>query len=168
MMTLNFVCIALLVIVCMINLGESFLLSKVGSMAIRRHNSIVALQAAATPEQEAAINALKAKMSQPGYNPQQDPEYQSLMAQALPADLRDINGAIERLSVAFKDATSGVDAVTVDLDSIAATFDKKELISSPTSDWAKGGFVEDGTPYSASREEELYQKMKAKYPEAAK
>ena len=117
-----------------------------------------------TPDQEAALNALKTKMSDPSYNPTTDPDYSRLMSSLVPTELREISGALERLKVAFKDATTGVDAVA-DLDNIAAQFsDKKEVISSPTSNWMKSGFPDEVA--SESKLSDLLDKLKKDFPEA--
>ena len=62
-----------------------------------------------TPEQEQAMNYIKQKQAQdPNYDPSKDPQYQQMMMQLIPAEIRDISSGIERLKVAFKDATEGL------------------------------------------------------------
>lgn len=62
-----------------------------------------------TPEQEQAMNYIKQKQAQdPNYDPSKDPQYQQMMMQLIPAEIRDISGGIERLKVAFKDSTEGL------------------------------------------------------------
>ena len=131
---------------------------------VSRNNYALKMAEQLTPDQEAALNALKTKMSDPSYNPATDPDYSRLMSSLVPTELRDISGALERLKVAFKDATTGVDAVT-DLDNIAAQFsDKKDVISSPTSKWMKSGFPDE--PASESKLSDLLTKLKKDFPEA--
>jgi len=61
-----------------------------------------------TPEQEQAMNYIKQKQAQdPNYDPSKDPQYQQMMMQLIPAEIRDISGGVERLKVAFKDSTEG-------------------------------------------------------------
>lgn len=61
-----------------------------------------------TPEQEQAMNYIKQKQAQdPNYDPTNDPQYQQMMMQLIPEEIRDVSSGIERLKVAFKDATEG-------------------------------------------------------------
>mmetsp|Transcript_85413 Transcript_85413/g.167133 ORF Transcript_85413/g.167133 Transcript_85413/m.167133 type:complete len:160 (-) Transcript_85413:14-493(-) len=115
---------------------------------------------------EDAIASLRAKMeADPNYNPMTDPQAASLIDEILPDYLKELPHAIERLSVAFKDATTGPDAAE-DIDAIAASVPNKlELISSPQSDFFKNGMKLDGDEPDSSELESALQSLRQKYPQ---
>jgi len=50
-----------------------------------------------------SLDDIRAKIkSQPGYNPMQDPEAMKTLEENIPPELREVNGALQRLQVAFK------------------------------------------------------------------
>lgn len=112
------------------------------------------------------LDSIRAKMAaDPSYNPFNDPQAIQTIETNLPSEIREFGHAIERLKVAFKDANSGPDAA-VDLDSAFATVtNKKDLISSPTSQWFKDG-MDGNTDQEPSEVElaELKSKIKDQYP----
>ena len=113
------------------------------------------------------LEEIRAKMkSQPGYNPMQDPQAMQVLEGMIPAELKEIPNAVERLKVAMKDATTGANAVP-DLDKVASDFKgpKKDLISAPTSQWMKDGMGNDNPSFSASKKADLKAKVKAAFPE---
>ena len=113
---------------------------------------------------DAAVEAIRAKMAaDPNYNPMADPQAMQVIDSLIPATMREFPNAIDRLKVAFQDATTGADAVS-DLDAAAATFsNKQELISSPQSKWIKNGM--QSTDFSKSRLDELYSKVRQEFPD---
>lgn len=110
------------------------------------------------------LEELKKKMkADPNFDPTKDPRMMEALESTIPKELRDMPMAVERLIVAFKDATSGVDAVD-NIDDAAKMFGTENLISSPQSKWFQGGSKdEDG--YSESNKKDLLQKLKAAHPE---
>ena len=112
------------------------------------------------------LGAIKARMaSDPNYDPLKDPEALRQIEALIPSELRDLSNAFARLEVAFKDATSGVDAVD-NLDKRAADFpNKTELISSPQSNWFKSGLPADDAPFSSKKKDEAFEKLRKDYPE---
>jgi len=110
-----------------------------------------------------AIDAIRQKMAaDKDYNPMADPQAMQVLESLIPQEMKDIPNAIERLKVAFKDATEGTDALA-DIDGAAAGFtDKKSLISTPTSDWMKGGMSPAG--YDESKKNELKDKVQKANP----
>ena len=115
---------------------------------------------------EDPMAAIKAKMAaDPNYDPMKDPEAISKIESMIPSELRDLSNAVARLEVAFKDATTGVDAVD-NLDKRAAEFpNKNELISSPNSQWFKAGQPADNVPFSSSKKDAAFEKLRQEYPE---
>lgn len=116
------------------------------------------------PGPDAAVEAIRAKMAaDPNYNPMADPQAMQVIDSLIPATMREFPNAIDRLKVAFQDATSGADAVA-DLNAAADTFsNKQELISSPQSKWIKGGM--QSTDFSQSRLDDLYNKVRQEFPD---
>ena len=112
----------------------------------------------------AAVEAIRAKMAaDPNYNHMADPQAMQVIESLIPATMREFPNAIDRLKVAFQDATSGPDAVA-DLNVAADTFSsKQELISSPQSKWIKGGM--QSTDFSQSRLDDLYNKVRQEFPD---
>lgn len=112
-----------------------------------------------------AIDAIRAKMqADPNYNPMTDPSAAAALESLVPDYLKEIPNAIERLNVAFKDATSGADAIS-DIDSVAASFsNKRDLISSPQSDFFTQGMKTEGS-VDEGEVEKLLQRLKQQYPE---
>ena len=113
------------------------------------------------------LDAIKQKMAaDPNYNPMQDPQAMQVLEGMVPLEMREVSGAIQRLKVAFTDATTGNDAFTLqELNNAAAKYDtKQELISSPNSDFIRSGLSED-VDVSDSRIQELIDQLKAENPE---
>ena len=109
------------------------------------------------------LEELKRKMKEdPNFDPSKDPRMAEALESMIPKELRDMPMAVERLIVAFKDATGGVDAVE-NLDDAAKMFGTENLISSPQSKWFQGGAADEG--YSESNKKDLLQKLKAAHPE---
>jgi len=110
--------------------------------------------------------AIRAKMAQdPNYDPMKDPEAMQTLEQMIPPEMREIPNSVERLKVAFTDATSGPDSKTLsELESIAASFDTKELIQSPNSEWFKNG-MPDGEATDEAKLQSLYDELKAANPD---
>ena len=57
----------------------------------------------------------------------------------------------------------GVDAIA-DLDAATQGFERKDLISSPQSEWFRGGYPADAEAFSESKKEQYKSSVKAKYP----
>jgi hypothetical protein len=57
----------------------------------------------------------------------------------IPQEFKEFGTGIQRLKVAFKDAVSGPDAGSSDLDQVAKDVGTSNMISSPTSQWFKSG-----------------------------
>ena len=112
------------------------------------------------------LEAIKQKMAaDPNYNPMQDPEAMQTLEGMISPEMREVSGAIQRLKVAFTDATTGEEAATLQqLEEFAASSDKKELISAPNSDFIKGGMTED-VDYNESKLQELLDQLKSENPE---
>ena len=82
----------------------------------------------------------------------------------IPPEMKDFPNAVERLKVAFTDATTGQEAID-DLDKVSTDFgaDKKALISSPTSQ-----FFTQGTPesdFNEANKDELFKKVREEHPD---
>ena len=112
------------------------------------------------------LDAIRAKVANdPSYNPMNDPEAMGLLESMLPEEMKEFPNALERLKVALQDATTGADSVS-DIDKFAADIgNKKELISSPTSQWFKDGMPESGAKADQTKLKDLAEKLKAKYPD---
>jgi hypothetical protein len=109
------------------------------------------------------LGEIRAKMqADPNYNPMTDPSATAALDAILPDYLKEIPNAIERLNVAFKDATSSANALN-DLDAAVSSFsDKRELISSPQSDL----FSEAGRkPPDSGEVERLIKQLRQQFPE---
>ena len=110
-------------------------------------------------------NYIPSVICDPNYDPMKDPDAIRQIENMIPTDLRDISNAIARLQVAFKDSTSGTEAVD-DLDARAKEFpNKRELISSPQSKWFKETNPTEDKPFSSARLQELQDKLRKEYPE---
>ena len=107
----------------------------------------------------------KAK-ADPNYNPMQDPQAMQVLESMIPAEIKEIPNAVERLKVAIKDSSSGPNAVA-DLNKVAADFTgpKSDLISTPTSAWMKAGMPNENPSFSESLKNELKQKVKSANPD---
>ena len=113
------------------------------------------------------MDAIREKMkTDPNYNPMQDPQAMQVLENSVPSEIKELMGAIERVKVAIKDATSGANAVT-DLNKVASEFTapKSDLISTPTSTWFKEGMKNDNPSFNANLKAELKAKVKAANPE---
>lgn len=113
------------------------------------------------------MDEIRQKMaSDPNYNPMQDPQAQAALEAMIPSEMKELPNALERLRIAMKDATTGASAVT-DLNKVASEYKgpKTDLISSPQSEWMKGGMPNDNPAFSDSRKKELLGKIKSAFPE---
>ena len=113
------------------------------------------------------LEEIRAKVkADPSYNPMQDPQAMQVLESMIPAEIKEIPNAVERLKVAIKDASSGPNAV-VDLDKVASDFKgpKSDLISTPTSKWMKDGLPNDNPSFSEATKNDLKQKVKAANPD---
>lgn len=115
------------------------------------------------------LDELRAKMkANPNYNPMTDPQAASMLDSMIPDYLKELPNAMERLSVAFKDATTGTDAIG-DIDKVAESFEnKRELISSPQSEFFSSGMQapSGGSDEDVAAEiEGLIDKLRQQYPE---
>lgn len=125
-----------------------------------RFNGFISMSSAEDP-----LDAIRAKVAaDPSYNPMQDPQAMQALQDSLPQELKDVPTAIQRLKVAFEDATGGVDKIG-DLDSALNDINLKDLISSPTSKWLREGMPKDDPPFSKSRLNELKEELSQKYPQ---
>lgn len=147
-----FLCIILAILVLYSN---AFYLSSIKSS----HRFSLQMSDASDP-----LGPIRAKMAaDPNYNPMADPQAMSVIESLIPAEMREFPNSMERVKVAFKDATSGADSVT-NLDSTAETFaNKQELISSPQSQWFKSGMP--NSDYSKDKADELLKKLKSEFPD---
>lgn len=93
---------------------------------------------------EELFKNIAAKMSaDPNYNPMADPQAMQVLDSIIPQNVKDVGTAIERLKVAFKDATEGPDAKPLsELSDLATKMANKEILSSPTSKWFREGSPE--------------------------
>jgi hypothetical protein len=112
------------------------------------------------------MDAIRAKMAQdPNYDPMKDPQAMQMLESIIPAEMREIPNSIERLKVAFQDATTGPDSKTLAELSVELTSSNvKELISSPNSQWFRGGMADSDTTDKAKLDE-LYSKLQAENPD---
>lgn len=149
------------------------LLAVVGScsafrFSISRHAVFTKPMQVRMASEDPNIDAIRAKMqADPNYNPMTDPHAAEVLDSLIPDYLKEIPNSIERLNVAFKDATSGAEAID-DLDKFAASFEnKRELISSPQSDFFLNGMKVDasGAGDSEAELEELLKKLQQQYPD---
>ncbi|KAJ1427502.1 hypothetical protein B484DRAFT_397167, partial [Ochromonadaceae sp. CCMP2298] len=112
------------------------------------------------------MDAIRAKMdADEMYNPMTDPEAAELLDDLIPPHLKEFPNAIERLRVAFADAATGPEAVE-DIDAAAEAFpDKVALLSTPTSNWGKGGMKGGKGPPDEAKMAELWEEMRKAYPD---
>jgi hypothetical protein len=113
------------------------------------------------------LDEIRQKMAtDPNYNPMQDPQAQAALEAMIPSEMKELPNALERLRIAMKDATTGASAVS-DLNKVASEYKgpKTDLISSPQSEWMKGGMPNDNPAFSDSRKKELLGKVKTAFPE---
>jgi hypothetical protein len=129
---------------------------------VNRRNTMQPLRMSEVEDDPLAELRKKLKEN-PNFDYTKDPKMMEALESAIPQELRDMPMAIERLVVAFKDATSGVDSVA-NLDDAAKMFGSESLISSPQSTWFKEGAKMDET-YSESTKKDLLQKLKSDYPQ---
>jgi hypothetical protein len=115
------------------------------------------------------MDAIRAKMaSDPNYDPMKDPQAMQQLEAMIPQEMREFANAIERLKVAFTDATTGNESIE-DLDSRLETIAKGlkggDLISSPQSDFFRNGMPEDNPPFDAAKLKELAEEARRDHPE---
>lgn len=146
-------------------LACAFLVGQASAFSVSRVRSFgrSSLKAATGGPNEEAIKAIREKMAaDPSYNPMADPQAMQVIDSMIPDAMREVPNAIERLKVAFKDATSGQDSVS-DINSLPSTMSMSEAISSPQSKWFKEKFPVDA--FNQAEKDDLKKKIKAKYPE---
>ena len=127
----------------------------------RMESRTVVYQGGMPPEGGDPLDAIKQKMAaDPNYNPMQDPQAMQVLEGMITMEMREVSGAIQRLKVAFTDATTGNDAFTLQqLNEAAAKYDnKQELISAPNSDFIRSGMSED-VDVSDARIQELIDQL---------
>jgi hypothetical protein len=152
-----FTTLLLFVLIGFLSFNNAFLLNK--AISLQR---IANLNMVGTGGPD-PLEAIRAKMkADPSYDPMKDPEAMRVLESKLPPQFREFPNAIQRLRVAITDATTGVEAVD-NLDARAADFpDKKELISSPQSEWFQSGLPT--AEFNAKEKAELLEKLKKSHP----
>ena len=111
------------------------------------------------------LEAIRQKMAaDPSYNPMSDPQAMQVLESMIPEEMKDLPNAVERLKVAFTDATTGQEAIE-DLDAVASEFggDKKSLISTPTSAFFTQGLPE--VDFNEATLDELFKKVREEHPD---
>lgn len=111
------------------------------------------------------LEAIREKMqADPSYNPMSDPQAMQVLESMIPEEMKDLPNAVERLKVAFTDATTGQEAIE-DLDAVASEFggDKKSLISTPTSAFFTQGLPE--VDFNEATLDELFKKVREEHPD---
>lgn len=113
-------------------------------LSARTNRWVVARKMADDDANEELFKNIAAKMSaDPNYNPMADPQAMQVLDSIIPQNVKDVGTAIERLKVAFKDATEGPDAKPLsELSDLATKMANKEILSSPTSKWFREGSPE--------------------------
>ena len=83
----------------------------------------------------------------------------------IPQEMKDLPNAVERLKVAFTDATTGADAIE-DINSVAKDFqgEKASLLSSPASKFFTSGSVAP-TDFDENEKANLFKKLREDYPD---
>ena len=112
------------------------------------------------------LEAIRAKMaSDPSYNPMSDPQAMQVLESMIPQEMKDLPNAVERLKVAFTDATTGADAIE-DINSVAKDFqgEKASLLSSPASKFFTSGSVAP-TDFDENEKANLFKKLREDYPD---
>lgn len=114
------------------------------------------------------LDAIRAKMAaDPNFDPMKDPQTMQMLEQRLPTEIRDASIGIERLKVAFKDATEGASTAVPggDLDAASTKFGNQG-IQSPQSAWFKNNQPnETNGAFSESKKQDLFDKLKAANPQ---
>jgi hypothetical protein len=112
------------------------------------------------------LEQIRAKMAaDPSYNPMSDPQAMQVLDSLIPQEMKDLPNAVERLKVAFTDATTGSEAID-NLDAMAAEFtgDRASLISSPSSKFFSGGMSDPGA-VDENEKADLFKKLQQEYPD---
>jgi hypothetical protein len=117
-------------------LSDAFLFPTTPRVVSIRSRTVRPLQM--SDQSDAALEALKAKMAaDPNFDPMKDPQSLQLIESLIPDNMRELSNSIARLEVAYKDAT-GSESEDLDIDASAVEFtNKKDLISSPSSQYFK-------------------------------
>lgn len=106
---------------------------------------------------------LRKKMAEnPNFDPSSDPRLMEALENSVPAPIRELPLAVERLIVAFKDAMSGTEGVS-DLDASSQLINNEQFISSPQSKWFQQGQPEE--TYSESVKKSLLSSLQKAHPE---
>lgn len=84
--------------------------------------------------------------------------------------MRDLSGAIARLEVAFKDASFDESDDDMNLDEAGAMFeDRKDIVSSPNSNWFKDGMPDtDKKAFEGNSKKDIEEKLAQLYPQVKK
>ncbi len=113
------------------------------------------------------MDAIRSRMAQdPNYDPMKDPQAMQALEGMIPNEMREFANAIERLKVAFTDATTGQNPID-DLDSlstVAQSVKGADLISSPTSQWFKDGAIDEG--YDEVKLKDYMRDVQNEFPDA--
>ena len=114
------------------------------------------------------MDAIRARMAQdPSYDPLKDPQAMQQLESMIPTEYREFGNAMERLKVAFADASSGVDGLE-DLDSLAAIAINTtvgQLLSSPQSKFFQSGAADDEVPFDENKLKDLLADVQRDFPD---
>mmetsp|Transcript_15394 Transcript_15394/g.14759 ORF Transcript_15394/g.14759 Transcript_15394/m.14759 type:complete len:162 (-) Transcript_15394:231-716(-) len=114
------------------------------------------------------MQAIRDRMAQdPSFDPLQDPQTMQELENMIPGEYREFANAMERLKVAFDDATAGVDGLENldDLASVAADTKIAELLSSPQSKYFQDGAQDEQIPFDGEATKDLLADVQRDFPE---